>query len=300
VKAVIAAILCFICGLSAGMPARAEMNYVYARRGAAANNADYIATLLTTALDRTATSYGPYTLRRIDNLPRNRQVHDLESDNHEISFALLGPDEEVRSHLRPVLIPFDKGILGYRVLIIHDSSQPEFSGVRSLDDLKRYSLGQNFAWADVGVLRANGLTVWTGGDLNNLYLMLERKRFEAFPRGVSEADPEFASRREVYPDLEIERTLLLYYPFPSYFWFARSPEGERMAMRLEEGLRSMIKDGTFDDLLKKHIGPLLKGLDLAHRRLLIMKGANLPPETPLDDSRLWVTPEQLKMIAEQR
>ena len=299
-KAVIFAILCSIWSLSAGMRAQAEMTYVYARPGAAANNADYLDKLLATALDRTVAAYGPYSVRRIADLPRNRQVHDLETDNGEISFALLSPDEEVNTHLHPVLIPFDKGILGYRVLIIHRSLQPAFSKVRSLDDLKLFSLGQNFAWADVGVLRANGLTVWTGDDLDNLYLMLDRERFEAFPRGVSEVDPEFAPRRAAYTDLEIERTLLLYYPFPAYFWFARSAEGERMARRVEEGLRSMIRDGTFDVLLKKYIGPRLKGLGLSHRRLLVLRDASLPPETPLGDSQLWVTPEQLKSIAERR
>ena len=295
-----ALLVCFACCLLFCAPVKAEMAYVYSGMGDTESRDDFVSTVLIAALDRTVPAYGPYSLRKIPEQPRNRQVRDLESGGGEITFAILGTARNVGQHLRPILIPIDKGMVGYRALLIRKARQADFAEVRTLDDLRRFSLGQNFSWDDAEILKANKLAVETGDDFEGLYQMLAKKRFDAFPRGISEIVPELRLRRASYPELQIEKNLLLYYPLPLYFWFSQDAKGEALAKRLEEGMWSMINDGSYDALLWKFNRPALQGLDMAHRRVLVLNNPLLPPQTPLNDPRLWVSPAQLGLLSASR
>lgn len=295
-----ALMVCFACCLLLCASAKAEMAYVYSGLGDPETRDDFVSMLLAAALDRTVPAYGPYSVRKVSEQPRNRQIRDLESGAGTITFAILGTAHNVSAHLRPIRIPIDKGLVGYRILLIRHSQEADFAAVKSLDDLKRFSFGQGFSWDDADILRANDLTVQEGDDFEGLYQMLAKKRFDAFPRGISEAAPELRLRSSLYPELEIEKTLLLYYPLPLYFWFSHTPKGEEQAKRLEEGMWSMINDGSYDALLWKFNRSTLEGLDMAHRRVLVLNNPLLPPQTPLSDARLWVSPAQLGLMAAQR
>jgi hypothetical protein len=191
------------------------------------------------------------------------------------------------------LIPVYKGLVGYRLLLIRCSQQSRFDDVRSVADLKSLSFGQNFTWDDVDILRANGFTVEAGEDFEGLFQMLMRNRFDVFPRGIGEINREVVEHAALYPDLCIEKGLMIHYPLPIYFWFSRTSKGEGLAARLEEGLRMMVADGSFDMIFWKYNRAALQGLDLDRRRVLELANPLLPPDTPLSDTRLWLGPEQL-------
>jgi len=293
--------ICFACcALLLALAARAEpMRYAYDYVGRPDHNDNFVYALVAEALNRTAAEWGPYDLQTVPEVPRNRQIRDLESGGGRITFAVLGPAHDIGRRLRPILIPVDKGLVGYRLLLVRRTDQPRFGAVREERDLKRFSFGQNFIWDDVEIMRANGLTVETGEDFDGLFQMLNRSRFDAFPRGIGEIGREFAEYSPQYPGLEIEKDLLIHYPLPIYFWFSRSPAGEKLADRLEEGLRSMIADGVYDFIFWKYNRTALQGLGLARRRVLNLDNPFLPADTPLGDTRLWLTPEQLGVVAAQ-
>lgn len=295
-----ALLICFACCLLFCASARAEMAYVYSGMGDPESRDDFVSMVLIGALDRTVPAYGSYSLRKIAEQPRNRQVRDLESGGGDITFAILGTAHNIGEHLRPILIPIDKGMVGYRILLIRRPQQTAFAEVKTLEDLRRFSFGQHFSWDDADILKANDLRVQAGDDFEGLYQMLARKRFDAFPRGISEIVPELRVRGPSYPELQIEKTLLIYYPLPLYFWFSRDAKGEALAKRLEEGMWSMINDGSYDTLLWKYNRPALQGLDMAHRRVLVLNNPLLPAQTPLNDPRLWVSPAQLGLLSASR
>lgn len=287
-------ILCFACcALSAHSAVRAEMAYIYGYIGRPDDHDNYLYALLDEALRHTRGKWGAYDLHSVPELPRNREIRELETPGGGISLAILGTAHGVGKHLRPVLIPVDKGLVGYRLLLIRGKDQARFAAMRSLADLKSIQIGQNFIWDDVDILKANGLTVQIGDDFEGLFPMLMRSRFDALPRGLGEIGREFAEHSALDPDMRIEKTLLLHYPLPIYFWFARSPEGSKLAERLEEGLRAMIEDGSFDQIFWKYHRAMLSDLGLAHRQVLQLDNPFLPADTPLGDTRLWLTPEQL-------
>jgi hypothetical protein len=101
------------------------------------------------------------------------------------------------------------------------------------------------------------------------------------------------SSRQTLPNLDIEPTFALHYTLPRYFWFARTPAGAALAKRVEQGMREMIEDGSYDTLFVQYHRPLLVRLDIAHRRFIELKNPGLSPATPVADKRLWVTPAQL-------
>ena len=93
------------------------------------------------------------------------------------------------------------------------------------------------------------------------------------------------------PDLCIETNLVFYYPMPMYFWFAKTEEGKRLAVRAEEGMRLMIEDGTYDKIFSTYQDSKIERLNLKGRKIFRINNPFLGSETPFDDKRLWFTPE---------
>ena len=117
--------------------------------------------------------------------------------------------------------------------------------------------------------------------------MLSAGRFDLFSRGVNEIWRELEDGKARNPGLVIEKNLLLYYPLPRYFFFARTPEGEKLAKRVEDGLRELIRKGAFERRYQAFKTATLADLNLSGRRVFRIQNPTLSEETPLDDKRLW-------------
>ncbi|RBH45945.1 hypothetical protein C3F00_037375, partial [Pseudomonas sp. MWU13-2860] len=98
----------------------------------------------------------------------------------------------------PVRIPIDRGLLGYRVLLIRAARQPEFAKVTTLAELRRFSIIQGEGWGDIAVLRRAGLKVETDSSYDGLFRMLDRGLGDAFSRGVTEVEREIRDYRPQY------------------------------------------------------------------------------------------------------
>ena len=93
------------------------------------------------------------------------------------------------------------------------------------------------------------------------------------------------------PDLEIEPNLILYYPLPMYFWFPKTPEGQRLAARAESGMRRMIADGSYDRIFSEYQDYKIKRLKLRERRIIRIENPIFVAQTPILESRLWFDPQ---------
>jgi hypothetical protein len=83
---------------------------------------------------------------------------------------------------------------------------------------------------------------------------------------------------------------VLYYPMPMYFWFAKSPQGRRLAERVERGMRIMLEDGSYDRIFAQYQDDKIRRLRLASRRIIRIDNPLLGPDTPFADRRLWFDP----------
>jgi hypothetical protein len=243
--------------------------------------------ILQTALDKTVPKYGAYRMAKSEVMSERRQKDELFRATGKLTVMYLDTNPSLEKELVPVRIPVDKNLVGYRVFLIRKEDAPRFASVRTLADLKKFSYGLGLGWLDVDIMRDNGFNVVTGSSYEGLFEMLTHKRFDVFLRGANEILGEYEARKASMPDLYIEPNIVLYYPLPMYFWFAKTDEGRHLAQRVDEGMRIMIHDGSYDRIFNQYEGYKIKQLNLKHRRLYKINNPLLVPATPFADKRLW-------------
>jgi len=246
--------------------------------------------VLRTALEKTHAKWGPYRLVAGEVMTERRQAYELRNATGNLTVMYLGTTPEFERELVPVRIPVDRSLGGYCVFLVRAGEQARFDAVRTLDDLRQFTYGLGLGWIDVEILRASGFKVVTGSSYDGLFEMLVNRRFDVFLRGAVEILDEYEQRREELRDIRIEDSLLLYYPLPMYFWFAKTPEGQRLAQRAEAGLRLMLADGSYDEIFDRYQRAKIERLHLKTRKAYRIDNPFLGPETPLADRRLWFDP----------
>lgn len=249
--------------------------------------------LLRAALEITQREFGPYEMRASEvGMGQARAAEEIASGRGKVNIFARSTAPEYESKLLPIRIPLDKGLISYRVFLIREQDQPLFAAVRNLDDLRKYSVGSFTTWADTRILRDAGFNVVTGESYEGLFRMLVANRFDFFSRSVDEAYREYDERKEELPAMRVEDTILLHFPTTRYFFLQSSPEGERLAARVERGLNLMIRDGSFDALFKQYKEALIVRANLKSRRVLRIDNPHLSPQTPLQRKELWYDPLQ--------
>ncbi len=252
----------------------------------------YYIDMLRLALEKTKSTDGLFRLemsgsrmyqdRALEQLKRKRGI--------DVVWTMTSKEREIG--LMPVRIPLLKGLLGNRIFIIREGEEARFAAIQTFEELAQLEAGQGSDWPDTRILEANGIKVIGGINYQGLFRMLQRKRFDYFPRGVNEPWAEVKAHKDKH--LVVEKTLLIQYPAPIYF-FVHS-RNTSLANRLERGLRLAIKDGSFDNLFRHH--PANKEVfDLAnmeHRKIFRLRNPFLSPETPFEDKELWYVSSDMK------
>ncbi len=296
-RAVRAAIAAGLLGaaLLRAMPAAADesaMPYIYHRDESddIDRRNQYLWRVLRGALEHTRPAWGDYVLEPSVAMHQKRRIYVLENNEAGINVSLFPAQRGLDEKLVPVRIPIDRGMLGYRVLLIREADQPAFSRIKSLADLKSFRFGLLEWWEDVAVMENAGMNVVPGTSYEGLFKMLGAGRFDALSRSSSEVIQEFELRRKDLPGVVIEKHLLLHYPMPAYFWFPNTEDGRRRADRVREGLTQMLHDGSLQTLFDEEFGPLIKRLDMDHRLVIELANPLLGDDDPLDDPALWYRP----------
>lgn len=222
----------------------------------------------------------------VPNTSEERMVSMLMDNQLDVVWYASTNDLEERLH--PIRICIYRGLLGYRVLMIKKGTQHKFDGIKTLEDLKRVSLGQGRFWADTNVLTANNLNVVKVLKYEGLFYMLDGGRFDAFPRGAHEPWSEM----QRYPKLalDVEQNLLISYTNPFYFFVKKS--NTKLAADIERGLRIAIEDGSFNEyfLNDPTVKDVMAKAHLKNRLLIRLDNPGLPKKTPVDDKSLWFDP----------
>ena len=190
------------------------------------------------------------------------------------------------SGLLPVRIPIDRGLIGWRLLLVRQNDLPRWRRVRSLADLRDRVGGQGHDWPDTTILRANGLQVGTSSSYDALFRMLSAGRIDYFPRSILEVDAELANGRR--PDLAIVPGLMLHYPAAAYFFV--SPSRPDLAADLKAGLEAAAADGSFQRLHREFYGAVLKAHPIDPNRVIRLTNPQLPAATPLARREFWLQP----------
>ena len=80
-------------------------------------------------------------------------------------------------------------------------------------------MGLGSQWSTTPFMKNLGFNVITSNNYRGLFKMLGAKRFELFPRSISEILGEYETKKDVFKFLTIEKTQALYYPLPKFFFY---------------------------------------------------------------------------------
>ncbi|MBR7745970.1 transporter substrate-binding domain-containing protein [Undibacterium sp. BYS107W] len=244
--------------------------------------------ILKTALEKTVTEFGPYELRASKQHTNGLRYLNNLANGYDLNVVWSSTTEEKESNYLPIRIPLRKGLLGYRILLVHKDKKDLLKNVRTLADLKKFSVGQGVGWDDVKLYETNGIAV-VEAKYSNLFRMLSYQRFDLFPRGINEIFSEFEKESAQNPELVIDENILIHYPWPYYFFVSKN--NQALHKRLVAGLKKMLKDGSFDAIFWKYNGKAIEAVNFKNRRIIEIQNYLLPKATPLHNPSLWFHPK---------
>ncbi|MBS1228943.1 MAG: hypothetical protein H6R17_2220 [Proteobacteria bacterium] len=218
-----------------------------------------------------------------EDITQNRGVQLLQSG--AIDVIALGTNAEREAQMRPIKIDILRGIVGFRIFVIRAADQARIARMDEKTLRRQLIFGLNSQWADLPIMRANGFTVETSPAYEKLFAMLSAGRFDAFPRGLNEAARELEDRKQSYPQLAVEQTKALFFPYPVYFWVSR--ENTALAQRIERGLKLALADGSFRQLFETYHATEIAQLARNKRQVIRLANPILPAGTAEPDTRWW-------------
>ncbi len=168
----------------------------------------------------------------------------------KIDVADFGTSKEFENDFLPIYIPIDYGLNGWRLFIIHNDNIEKFSNVDTLQDLQNYVAGQGLEWSDVKILRRANIEVTEAPKLDQLFGMIEKKRFDFLPLGAHSIFWHLKSHIDEYPNLVIEDNIVLIYPFSRFFFVHK--DNKELHDVIKKGLIQSLDNGSFLNLFKNH------------------------------------------------
>jgi len=240
----------------------------------------------------------PYTMEAVvvRPVPTSRNVMFLKNDLFNIIW--IHTDKIRERELRPIRIPIFRGLIGWRLFLIHKDNASVFQSLESEEQLKSMKCGQGHDWPDVRILENAGFNLRTSYHWAGIFNLLANKRIDYFPRGLVEIWNEMdkINAKEIGNEHEpfamIEEHIALRYP--SAFYLFVTKKNERLALALENGFEKALADGSFLELFNRYFGSYIERSRLTERRIFSIENPDLPPETPLNRKELWFSVDELK------
>lgn len=168
----------------------------------------------------------------------------------KIDVADFGTSKEFEEVFLPVYFPIDLGANGWRLLIIHKDNEERFSKVKNLNDLREFTTGLGENWADIEIFEESNITVLQAPQKFQLLGMLDNKRFDYISLGGHGIHWYLEQHKELYPDLVVEKHLVITYPFARFFFVQKDNYKLRDIILL--GLIKAFEDGSYLELYKSH------------------------------------------------
>lgn len=225
---------------------------------------DYIRDLLNLALEKTVAKYGPYKLVPSPSMNSARSLRTAKENKFPNFFVRQSAHKEILDEMGYVPFPVEGGIVGYRVFFVSPKVKQQLKEVKSLEQLKKFTIGQGIGWLDTHILRASGFKVIVGGSYEGLFQMVAQGRVNLFGRGTNELLDEYESHKEI-EGLMYDESIVLYYPLPRFFF--TSKENVSAIKRVHEGLIAAYEDGEVQKLWKKYYGPSIEFVNLKKRKI---------------------------------
>jgi hypothetical protein len=246
----------------------------------------YYIDLLSLVLDASRDKYGDYQLIPVTLEMSQGRTSIMLKQEEGIDVAWRMTSKVLEKELQAIYIPMMKGLMGLRIAVIRRDDVSIFSSNLMLTQLKSLSAGQGHDWPDSEILRHNGFDV-VRGNASSMLAMLEKSRFDYFPRALHEPWLEIADETKFI----VEEHFLLKYPAPMYFF--TSKKNQRLAQRIHYGFTNLLESGAFDDFFYHHTvtQKIFIKANLPQRKIFTLENPLLSEKSrkTLSNKSLWLT-----------
>lgn len=195
---------------------------------------------------------------------QHRVLHLL--DKGHIDMAWFAADKDRLAKYHAVQIPIAKGLLGYRMLLVHDHNNLAFTPITDLQQLKNYTFVQGLGWPDNRILKHHELGLLTVSDYHRMFKLVDAGRIDIFPRSIIEIWQELDSHQAL--NLTVNDSVALHYPSALYYFFRK--ENKQQAEIIRRGFEKLIDSGEYDLLFNAYFGQILQRSNLATKRIIEM------------------------------
>ncbi|MCJ8318601.1 MAG: transporter substrate-binding domain-containing protein [Colwellia sp.] len=244
--------------------------------------------VLLRALDISKQHYGPFTLEYINvDMTTNRALISISTDKL-INLFIAPASKKWEKGTIPIKVPIRLGLLSYRLLLINKNNLDKFNKVESLTDLKKLTAGLQSGWTTTDIFNEHNIKSIIGHSFEGLFLMLDKNRFDYFPRAIYEAYDELENRKHTLTDIVVEPTIALYIPMPTYVYVSSSEP--QIAKRLEFGLQKMATNGELKAILNMYYKEDIARANLQQRKIIEIKNPYIDDQDIFKYSELLIKP----------
>ncbi|MEQ9347691.1 MAG: hypothetical protein RIG26_14725 [Thalassospira sp.] len=210
----------------------------------------------------------------MDYPTEERRITMLQA-NDDINMVHFGTSQEREDKLLAAYVPLYLGTTGLRFFMVRRELLDDLQAVHTLDDLRKFTMGQGLGWPDSAILIENGFSV-ADGRYKTLHRMLDARRFDLYPRAYWQIIGEWNWMKDQAPGIVVSPDVALYYPQPIYFFF--SPHHPELRDAIQTGLERAYSNGMLFDLLKSHpdTAPSFGGIKLNNVRVIRGMNNKLP------------------------
>jgi len=221
------------------------------------------------------------------DMTQSRGLNFLKNRPDKINIAFLPTNKKREKNFLSIKKPILFGILGYRIFLIHKDVKQKFKNINSISPFIKGSFicGFGSQWADMKILKYNKIKVIGVAVYSLLFKMLNHKRFDYFPRGINEVWKEYDSKKDVYKNITVEKSLAFYYPYPVYFFVNK--RNIELAYKIKKGLDIAEKDGSFRSLFLKYHKDIINRSKLSQRKIIILKNPEFNNDIKIN-SEWWL------------
>lgn len=213
---------------------------------------------------------------------QERSFTELKKGALQVMWTMTTRQREAEA--LPIRIPIYKGLIGWRLPLVHASRSDLLASIRNIQQLAAFDAGQARDWPDASLLQANGLPVTTAASYSGLFQMLGRQRFDYMPRSVVEVWDEAQAHRT--DGVIVDPHILLHYPAAVYFFVNK--QNTALAQKISTGLERALSDGKFNRLFYRHHAKAIEQARISQRTVIELQNPLLPKETPLSRKELWL------------
>lgn len=251
---------------------------------------NYLSAVLEASLIATVDEYGPYKLSQdFPGVLRERAVRELEKGGRINTMVTTLRDEYIGKVLI-VPFPIRRGILSYRLALVHKDDRNIFADMNSADQLNSYTIGLYSDLSTFAMMKSQGYPTVSTVSHHAMFSMLEHKRFEYTFRGVHEIFDELNRLQDDVPNVIVEKSRAFHLFLPTLVFV--SPREPRLAERIEKGLVRIFESGKFISLFQQFYRDEIAQSKL-HRRKIIKLMSPLEGAVDFVDlPGIWFDPEK--------